>query len=64
MLLTDNPYYIKPTEEDWERMRPGARRSGFSGNPQQWLSDPRNAADLDAVLTGKAIIVRLNPKAT
>jgi hypothetical protein len=36
----------------------------FSGNIAKWLSDRRNVADLDAVLTGKAIIVRLNPKAT
>jgi hypothetical protein len=36
----------------------------FTGNIAKWLSDARNVADLDAVLAGKAIIVRLNPKAT
>ena len=36
----------------------------FSGNIEEWLSDPRNVADLDAVLAGKALIIRLNPKAT
>jgi hypothetical protein len=36
----------------------------FNGNIEHWLSDPRNVADLDAVMSGKAIIIRLNPKAT
>lgn len=35
----------------------------FNGDIEKFLSNEQNVADLDAVLTGKAIIVRLNPKA-
>lgn len=35
----------------------------FSGDIQSFLADPRNVADLDAVLKGEAVIVRLNRKA-
>jgi hypothetical protein len=36
----------------------------FNGNIACFLSDPHNVADLDAVLTGHALIIRINPKAT
>lgn len=43
---------------------PPVRAVRFTGNIAQFLSDQRNVDDLNAVLAGEAIIIRLNPKAT
>lgn len=60
LQMIDFSHLEDPT--NWSPAQPKVVK--FKGNIAQFLADQRNVDDLDAVLAGKAIIIRLNPKTT